>query len=77
MHADVETQDARDAAALYDVLETELVPRFFDRDAGGLPRAWIETMKASIESVVPAFSAHRMVRDYAQDVYLPAARRRG
>ncbi len=77
VHGDVETQDARDAAALYDIIEAELIPRFFDRDAGGLPRAWIETMKASIESVVPAFSAHRMVRDYAQDVYLPAARRRG
>ena len=44
---------------------------------GGLPHAWIETMKASIASVVPAFSAHRMVRDYALECYLPASARRG
>jgi len=74
---DTETQDARDAASLYHLLETSVIPRFFDRDEGGLPRGWIETMKASIETVVPTFSALRMVRDYARDVYLPAARRRG
>jgi hypothetical protein len=42
-----------------------------------LPHRWIETIRASIESVVPSFSAHRMVRDYVVGVYLPAAARRG
>jgi len=74
--ADVETQDREDAAALYRCLEDEVVPRFFDRDADGFPRKWIQAMKASIETVVPHFSAHRMVRDYTEGIYLPAAGRR-
>ena len=53
---------------------TRSCPRFFERDdATACRRRWIETMKASIESVVPRFSAHRMVRDYVEGVYLPAA----
>ncbi len=75
--ANVEAQDAKDAASLYQTLEEQVIPRFFERDEHGLPRKWIETMKASIESVVPQFSAHRMVRDYVEGVYLPAAGRRG
>jgi starch phosphorylase len=75
--ADIEAQDRRDGEALYTLLEEEVVPRFFDRAADGLPHRWIETMKASIESVVPQFSAHRMVRDYVLGAYLPAAARRG
>ncbi len=70
---DPEAQDRDDAAALYATLEDEVIPRFFERDAEGLPRRWIETMKASIESVVPNFSAHRMVRDYVERFYVPAA----
>jgi starch phosphorylase len=77
VNPDPAVQDREDALSLYRVLEEEVVPRFFARDEGGLPRAWIQTMKASIESVVPAFSAHRMVRDYVLNTYLPAARRRG
>jgi starch phosphorylase len=75
--ADAEAQDREDADSLYRVLEEEVVPRFFDRAGDGLPRRWIETMKASIESVLPQFSAHRMVRDYVERVYLPAGGRRG
>jgi starch phosphorylase len=74
--ADPEQQDAEDSASLYRVLEDEVVPRFFDHDESGLPRRWIETMKASIESVLPRFSAHRMVRDYLEETYVPAANRR-
>jgi starch phosphorylase len=75
--ADVETQDKEDAAALYRLLEEEVVPLFFAKDADGLRHAWIARMKASIASIVPQFSAHRMVRDYVQKVYVPAASRRG
>lgn len=71
-----EEQDLKDAEVLYRVLEEEVVPRFFERGDDGLPHRWIETMKASIESVVPRFSAHRMVRDYVLEAYLPAAARR-
>ncbi|HSB61330.1 MAG TPA: alpha-glucan family phosphorylase, partial [Vicinamibacteria bacterium] len=74
---DTAAQDQADAAALYRVLSEEVVPRFYDRDEHGLPRRWIATVKASIESVVAPFSAHRMVRDYVIGTYLPAARRRG
>jgi starch phosphorylase len=73
--SDPEAQDREDAAALYAALEDEVIPRFFERDGDGLPRRWIETMKASIESVVPHFSAHRMVRDYVEEFYVPAASR--
>ena len=62
-----------DAESLYRALETEVVPRFFARESGGLPLEWLKTMKASIESVVAPFSAHRMVRDYVVGSYLSAA----
>ncbi|PYQ11840.1 MAG: alpha-glucan phosphorylase [Acidobacteria bacterium] len=75
--ADVETQDKEDAVALYRLLEEEVVPLFFAKDADGLRHAWIARMKASIASIVPRFSAHRMVGDYVQKVYVPAASRRG
>jgi glycogen phosphorylase len=74
---DAATQDAEDAATLYRLLEEEVVPAFYDKDEDGLRRRWIRLMKASIESIVPAFSAHRMVRDYVEKSYLPAAARRG
>jgi starch phosphorylase len=66
-----EEQDLKDAGALYDLLENDVVPRFYERDEHGLPRRWIQTMKASIASILPAFSAHRMVRDYVEQAYLP------
>ncbi|HEY3120147.1 MAG TPA: alpha-glucan family phosphorylase [Vicinamibacteria bacterium] len=73
---EAEAEDRADAESLYRLLEQEVVPRFFDRDQDGLRRRWIETMKASIESVVPQFSAHRMVKEYVETSYLPAAARR-
>ncbi len=73
---DTAAQDLADASSLHRALADEVVPRFFDRDEHGLPHRWIETMKASIESVVAPFSAHRMVRDYVLMSYLPAAQRR-
>jgi starch phosphorylase len=73
---DTAAQDTADALELYRVVEDEVVPRFFGREDGGLPRPWIQTMKNSIEFVVPTFSAHRMVRDYVVQSYIPAAARR-
>jgi starch phosphorylase len=73
INADTAAQDRADAEVLYRLLQEEVVPRFFVRDEAGLPREWIRTMKASIESVVAPFSAHRMVRDYVVGSYLPAA----
>jgi alpha-glucan phosphorylase-like protein len=70
---ETEDEDREDAASLYRLLEEEVVPLFFERAPDGLRRRWIQTMKNSIASVVPQFSAHRMVRDYVEKVYLPAA----
>jgi starch phosphorylase len=74
--ASAEDQDRDDAGALYRILEEEVIPAFFERDGDGLRHGWIRRMKASIESLVPRFSAHRMARDYVETVYLPAAQRR-
>ena len=68
-------QDAEDVASLYDILESQIVPLYYERDERDLPRGWIAMMKASIASLTPRFSASRMVRDYTEDAYLPAAGR--
>lgn len=72
--ADTEAQDARDAAATVDLIEKEIVPRFYERDADGLPRAWLELVRASIKSAARRFTARRMVGDYVRTVYAPADR---
>lgn len=59
-------QDARDADALYRVLADQVVPMFHDRDADGVPSAWVAMMLDSIRVLSPRFSSHRMVVDYAQ-----------
>jgi glycogen phosphorylase len=61
-----EERDAADQEALFRVLEEEVVPAFFDRDAGGVPVGWTERMAASIRELAPTFSTHRMVRDYTK-----------
>ncbi|MFP6657324.1 MAG: alpha-glucan family phosphorylase, partial [Pirellulales bacterium] len=72
-HASDEVTDERDALALYDALENEVVPMYYDRDVDGLPRRWIERMMNSIGSLAWRFSAHRMVMDYCRTAYVPAA----
>jgi starch phosphorylase len=68
--------DAADAAALYRLLEEEVVPAFYDRDEAGTPRRWLKTVKEAIRSVTPRFSARRMVTEYVKDMYAPAVERR-
>jgi glycogen phosphorylase len=65
-------QDARDAAALYDLLEQQVLPAFHDRDADGLPRSWLARIRASMRTLAPAFCAGRMLDDYVQQIYAPA-----
>jgi starch phosphorylase len=62
-------QDDRHAHALYDLLEHEVIPLFYDRGEDGIPHRWLERMKASLKTNGPRFSAARMVEDYARDVY--------
>ncbi len=71
--ADEGAQDASDAAELYALLEREVLPAFYDRDAAGLPPAWLARMRRSIAALAPRFSATRMVREYVEQCYLPAA----
>ena len=68
---DPAAQDARDAATSYDLLEQEVVPGFYDRDADGLPRSWLHRIRASIRTLAPAFCAGRMLDDYLQRIYTP------
>jgi starch phosphorylase len=70
---DPEVQDALDAASLYELLEHEVAPLFYEREAGGLPVRWIGTMKRSIAAFAPRFNTARMAQDYAQLAYTPAA----
>jgi starch phosphorylase len=66
--------DAADAAALYELLENEVVPAFYDREGRGLPRRWIAVVREAMRSNVPRFSTRRMVKQYVTDMYGPAAR---
>jgi len=66
--------DHADAESLYHLLETEIVPAFYDRDASGLSRHWVRIVKEAIRSVAPAFSTRRMVKEYVERLYAPAMR---
>jgi starch phosphorylase len=62
-------QDGRHAAEMYRLVETEVVPEFYDRDAGGIPQAWVARVKRSMRTNIGRFSANRMVRDYERTMY--------
>ncbi len=68
---DPEAQDNADAEALYSVLENEVVPQFYDRDARGIPTGWLARVRASIRTLLPVFNTDRMVREYVSEVYRP------
>ncbi|MEX2156713.1 MAG: alpha-glucan family phosphorylase [Gemmatimonadales bacterium] len=63
--------DASDADALYRQLEAEVVPLFYDRDAQGIPRGWVDKMKHAIRVSGQRFNAHRMVREYVTNYFVP------
>ena len=73
--SDEAAQDEADVESFYSRLELEVVPQYYERGEGGLPSRWIAKMKRAIATVTPEFSSDRMVRDYAVEAYLPAARR--
>jgi starch phosphorylase len=72
-HSVPSVQDARDQAALLETLHNEVIPLYYDRDSSGLPRAWIARQKHAMRSLGWRFNADRMVMDYVQTSYLPAA----
>jgi starch phosphorylase len=70
-HADsVEQQDRLDSANLYRVLTEEVVPLFYQRDAQGIPRQWLQRVRRAMVTLVPRFTTERMVREYTQKYYL-------
>ena len=66
-------RDALDAHELYHLLEHVITPLFYDRDQDGVPRRWLPRVRASLTRLTPAFSSDRMVREYVQQAYVPAA----
>ena len=72
-HGDDPAWDAAEAEVLYDLLEREVIPEFYTRDASGIPTTWVKRMRESMARLTPHFSAERTVREYTEQHYLPAA----
>ena len=70
---DWQAQDARDAEQLYTILEQDVIPLYYMRDRDGIPRGWIQIIKDAIRTTAPRFCARRMVKDYMDLQYAPAA----
>ncbi len=69
--SDQELQDRIDSQSLYQLLEEEIIPLYYDWDANGIPHRWIQMMKASIKTNAPLFNTDRMIADYVTQVYAP------
>lgn len=72
-HGDDPNWDRMEAEQLYDVIEHQIVPRFYSRNSSGIPKSWVANMRESMASLAPYFSANRSVREYATRHYVPAA----
>ncbi|HVX28432.1 MAG TPA: alpha-glucan family phosphorylase, partial [Parafilimonas sp.] len=72
-HGDDPGWDAAEADALYNILEQQIIPAFYERNENGVPGKWIEKMRNSMAMLTPKFSANRTVREYTEEYYLPAA----
>jgi starch phosphorylase len=71
---DGRARDQHDASVLYDLLEREIAPTFYERDEHDLPRRWLAMMRESMAVAARDFSSDRMVHEYVEELYLPAAR---
>lgn len=67
-------QDEMDSKSLYNLLEDEIIPLFYDRGSDGLPRTWIQRMKASMRGLCPIFNSHLALQEYVEKLYFPAQR---
>jgi len=72
---DPRKEDNSDAAALYRLLEAEIIPLYYQRDRNGVPHGWVHMVKEAIGSIVPRFCARRMLKEYVEQMYIPAARK--
>ncbi len=75
MYPDAGFQDHLESQSLYDLLEKQIVPLFYDRGADNIPRGWMMRMKTCIAKLAPVFNTNRQVRDYTEKFYLPAFKR--
>jgi starch phosphorylase len=66
-------ENRADAEALYTLLEKKIVPLYYETDRRGVPHGWISVAKEAIRSIAPAFCARRMVKEYIERLYIPAA----
>ncbi|HEX9017303.1 MAG TPA: alpha-glucan family phosphorylase, partial [Chloroflexota bacterium] len=71
-YADLEYQDEVESAAIYNLLDKEIVPLFYDRGIDGVPRGWVGKMKGSLRRLCPVYNTHRMVMEYTQSMYVPS-----
>jgi starch phosphorylase len=69
----VDFQSEVDGASLYQLLENQIIPLYYAKPDGKLPLAWLQLMRESIRSVTPNFNTHRMVKEYTERLYAPAA----
>jgi len=69
--ASVAQQDLLDSENLHRTLTTEVIPLFYQRDATGIPRQWVQRIRHALATLVPQFNTHRMVREYTEKYYLP------
>ena len=72
-HGEDPAWDDVEAHELYDLLEKQVIPEFYNRNENGIPTAWVQRMRKSMATLTPRFSANRTVREYAEKYYLPAA----
>jgi glycogen phosphorylase len=70
-HGEDPSVDAAEAEAMYNLLEQEVIPEFYDRSSNGLPAKWLARMRESMAQLTPEFSASRAIQDYTDDHYLP------
>ena len=66
-------RDKLEADSLYDLIENQVAPRFYDRDPDGVPRRWVESIRHTLATLSPSLSADRMVREYVERLYVPAS----
>lgn len=68
-------QDNADSESIYETLEKQIIPLYYDRNSDGIPVNWISVMKESVKSLLYLYSTHRMVQDYTRNMYIPTMER--
>ncbi len=74
---DPEAQDRADAESLYQLIEEEVIPLYYQRDSDNVPRGWIQVVKEAMRTAAPVFCTRRMIKEYTRLMYVPAAREAG